>query len=330
MNTPNGLDDNALRNPAVRAAYDPSMKEARETQLSGDDLTNGRMYLIVLCVISVIAVTGLVVSLNNIVRSTEVPHLRVSTEPKFANLSSVAGAKSILVSDNSGIDQYDFAGRKIANVSIRKYFGLLSFPSCLVWRYIVPDRLKVYVFRFNRHRIVQASKDISNEVGIGFLSAGPIVEKAHFFSHLYGRSFADVGDIQISLSPLSRCRRMVCESGINSITRLEDHIGALFYPELTGYEVSLLSGLAPQEHGNYGIRTNNERSEAFDPKSPPIPAFLAALVGIFFVMWGYIVGGSGANNRRQYCFAFVSFVLGGILWMYGFWRILIWWSAHSD
>lgn len=38
--------DNALRNPAVRAAYDSSMKEARETYLSGNDPTNGAVFSI--------------------------------------------------------------------------------------------------------------------------------------------------------------------------------------------------------------------------------------------------------------------------------------------
>ncbi len=36
--------DNALRNPAVRAAYDSSMKAARETYLSGNDPTNGAVF----------------------------------------------------------------------------------------------------------------------------------------------------------------------------------------------------------------------------------------------------------------------------------------------
>jgi hypothetical protein len=38
--------DNALRNPAVRAAYDSSMKAARETYLSGNDPTNGAVFFV--------------------------------------------------------------------------------------------------------------------------------------------------------------------------------------------------------------------------------------------------------------------------------------------
>lgn len=37
--------ENALRNPAVRAAYESSMKAAREAFLSGGDPTNGAVYL---------------------------------------------------------------------------------------------------------------------------------------------------------------------------------------------------------------------------------------------------------------------------------------------
>ena len=37
--------ENALRNPVVRAAYDSSMKAAREAYLSGTDPTNGAVYL---------------------------------------------------------------------------------------------------------------------------------------------------------------------------------------------------------------------------------------------------------------------------------------------
>ena len=37
--------ENALRNPAVRAAYDSSMKAAREAYLSGTDPTNGAVFL---------------------------------------------------------------------------------------------------------------------------------------------------------------------------------------------------------------------------------------------------------------------------------------------
>ena len=37
--------ENALRNPTVRAAYESSMKAAREAYLSGTDPTNGAVYL---------------------------------------------------------------------------------------------------------------------------------------------------------------------------------------------------------------------------------------------------------------------------------------------
>jgi len=37
--------ENALRNPAVRAAYESSMKAAREAYLTGTDRTNGAVYL---------------------------------------------------------------------------------------------------------------------------------------------------------------------------------------------------------------------------------------------------------------------------------------------
>lgn len=113
--------------------------------------------------------------------------------------------------------------------------------------------------------------------------------------------------------------------------RIRTNPGALIDSEIFIYPISVVArnfigmvGSSPQTNRDDGINQNNKTHTNFKSKPNFVSSLLALLIGFVSFSWGWWNGHRGTGRLL---YPTVALFVGAILWMYGVYGMLVFWSA---